>query len=108
PATSYAYRVRAINGDVPSPYSNEVGGTTQPPTTVPTAPSNLAATPSSQTQITLAWKDNSSDETGFEVERKTGTGSYARIASLDLNTTTYVDSGLTAATSCTYRVRAVN
>ena len=36
---------------------------------VPTAPSNLTAVASSSTQVDLAWRDNSANETGFQIER---------------------------------------
>src|SRR5262249_14854177 len=78
------------------------------PPAPPAAPTELAATASTATQIALAWKDNSDNETGFEVERKSGTGAYARVATVGANVITYTDSGLTAATSYTYRVRAIN
>jgi len=35
----------------------------------PNAPSGLTATAVSQHQINLAWADNSSDESGFKIER---------------------------------------
>ena len=40
----------------------------------PAAPSGLSATAVSSSQINLSWTDNSSDETGFKLERKTGAG----------------------------------
>ncbi|MBN1671114.1 MAG: CotH kinase family protein, partial [Kiritimatiellae bacterium] len=42
-----------------------------PPTTpVPAAPGNLAAAAQSATSIRLTWTDNSSDETGFKIDRR--------------------------------------
>jgi|GEM_PF-1350063 len=79
-----------------------------PPT--PTAPSGLAATAVSSSQINLAWTDNSTNETGFKIERKTGAGgSYSQIATPAANTTSYSDStGLSAATLYYYRILATN
>jgi hypothetical protein len=37
-----------------------------------TAPSTLTALAKSSTQIFLGWKDNSTNETGFKVEKKQG------------------------------------
>ncbi|MCX5859617.1 MAG: fibronectin type III domain-containing protein [Proteobacteria bacterium] len=77
-------------------------------TAVPAAPASLAAAAVSTTQIDLSWQDNSSDEKGFQLERKTGGGAYALLASLSLDATSYSDAGLTPDTSYTYRVNAFN
>jgi hypothetical protein len=78
---------------------------TQP--TVPNAPSALTATAVSASQINLSWTDNSSNETGFRIERKTGSGgSWSQIATVGANVTAYADTGLSAGTQYTYRVRA--
>jgi hypothetical protein len=59
-------------------------------------------------QVTLAWNDNSADETGFELRwSRSGTGGWTTIA-LGANTTSHPHSGLTAGTSYYYQVRAVN
>ena len=71
-----------------------------------TAPSNLTATSISSSQINLTWQDNSSDETGFEIERKTGSGSYSQIATVGVNITSYSDTFLSCGTTYYYRVRA--
>jgi putative transposon-encoded protein len=108
-ATSYAYRARAFNAVGPSAYSSETSVTTQAaPVPPPAAPSNLTAAATSQTQVSLTWTDNSNNETGFRVERRTGSGAFAEIASPGANVTTFGDSGLTPATTYGYRVRAVN
>src|SRR5215471_11957391 len=47
-------------------------------------------------QLTLTWQDNSTNESNFGVERKTGTnGIYAQIALVAANTTSYVDTSVT-------------
>jgi predicted phage tail protein len=76
--------------------------------TPPNAPSDLIATPISSSQINLSWQDNSDDETGFKIERKTGSGSYAQIATAGAGVTSYSDSGLSTSTTYYYRVRAYN
>ena len=57
----------------------------------PSAPSSLVATAASSTQVNLTWVDTSSNETGFKIERKTGsTGTYAQIGTtLQTYETTY-------------------
>jgi len=76
----------------------------------PAAPTNLVATTFSTTQINLSWTDNSSDETGFRIERCTGAGctNFAQVAEVGSNVTTFANTGLTKNTTYTYRVRAFN
>ncbi len=75
----------------------------------PTAPSNLSASAASCSQINLSWTDNSNNETGFKIERKTGAGgSWSQIATVGANVTTYPSTGLSENTTYYYRVRAYN
>jgi C1A family cysteine protease len=78
--------------------------------TPPAAPTNLAANAISHSQINLAWTDNATDEAGFKIERCTGVGcsSFAQIATVGANVTSYSNTGLAASTSYSYRVRATN
>jgi hypothetical protein len=60
-------------------------------------------------QLTLSWQDNSTNESNFGVQRKTGTsGTYAQIALLPANTTLYVDTSVTRGVTYCYRVDATN
>lgn len=74
----------------------------------PAAPSSLSATATSSSQINLAWSDNSSNETQFRIERKTGAGSYSFLTNKGAGSTSHSNTGLTASTTYTYRVRAEN
>src|SRR2546426_1098685 len=77
----------------------------------PLTPSNLTATATagSATQIDLTWQDNATNEDGFRVERAPGgTTSFAEIATVGSNATSYQSTGLTPGTSYSYRVRAYN
>ena len=56
----------------------------------PEAPSDLIAL-GSGSQVRLSWTDNSDDETGFEIERKIGTGSFVVIGTVGANVTTFID-----------------
>ena len=78
-------------------------------TILPATPSNLTATVVSSTQTNLAWKDNSNNEQGFLVERKTGAaGTYVQIANLAPNVVNWSNAGLTAGITYYYRIRAYN
>ena len=64
------------------------------------------------TSIELSWtapNDYGSAVTRYELERKTGTGSYAAVTPAPgASATTYRDTGLTVGTTYTYRLRAYN
>ncbi|UII35013.1 collagenase [Fulvivirga ulvae] len=76
--------------------------------TSPSAPSGLSASVSSATSISLEWTDNASTETGFEIERSVNGGSYSVVNTTGANVNSYEDTGLSASTSYSYRVRAKN
>jgi serine protease len=88
-------------------YSRFSGGTTP---TAPNAPSSLAASAVSSSQINLSWTDNAGNEDGFRIERCTGSGctGFAQIATLGANATSFSNTGLGAGTSYSYRVLAYN
>jgi fibronectin type 3 domain-containing protein len=83
-------------------------GLLKPPTAPPNAPSNLAATALSSTQINLAWTDNSNNEDGCQIQQSTDGVNYQTIATVPLNTTSFTVSGLQAATTYSFRVLAFN
>jgi hypothetical protein len=72
----------------------------------PNAPSDLVATLTDNSTITLAWTDNANDEDGFKIERKVGGGSFSQIATVGANVNDYDDAGLGGDIIYTYRVRA--
>ncbi len=75
--------------------------------TAPNPPSSFTASTSEKT-VSLAWTDNSTDETGFKVLRKDSlTGSYSTITTTSADAISYSDTG-TAAGSYWYRVSATN
>ena len=84
------------------------------PVTVPTAPTNLEATPGDGS-VRLQWQAPASDGgntiTGYEYRQKTGTGSFGswmNIVGADENTTEHTVTRLTNATAYTFEVRARN
>jgi Protein of unknown function (DUF642)/Fibronectin type III domain/Lectin C-type domain len=74
----------------------------------PGPPAVLAVRLISPTQIELSWTDTSADETGFEIQRRSGASDWMRIAVVAANTTRFSDFGVSPATTYTYRVRAEN
>jgi hypothetical protein len=104
--TRYYYVVTAVDSaGLESPVSVEVSAIPLGP---PTAPSNLAASTISRSQINLTWKDKSTDETGFAIERSLNALSFTLVATVPANTTQFSDTGLAANRLYYYRVRAYN
>jgi regulation of enolase protein 1 (concanavalin A-like superfamily) len=117
PTATYYFRVRAYQHSADGRYyihsasSNTVTATTTvapPPPVPPNAPSNLVATAVSSSQINLTWTDNSNNENGFEIVRSTDNRTFSHVAGPGANVTSYVDTGLAAATTYYYYVRALN
>lgn len=77
-------------------------------TIVPLAPTSLTGNVVSSTQINLSWIDNSTNESGFKIQRRTGSAAYSDVSSLGQDVLTFSDSGLTPSTTYTYRVCAYN
>ncbi|MFT5150272.1 MAG: hypothetical protein ACI841_000253 [Planctomycetota bacterium] len=75
---------------------------------LPAAPSDLAATTISQSQISISWVDSSGNEDNFELESSIDGISFSLLATLAAGTTSYFDTGLASSTTYWYRVRAVN
>ncbi|PYS27524.1 MAG: hypothetical protein DMG11_16110, partial [Acidobacteria bacterium] len=105
-STSYRYRVRATDaaGNL-SAYSNTASATTDAP---PTAPANMTATASGGTQINLTWTASSSSIgiLNYLVERCQGAGCTNFVQIATPTATSYTNTGLTPATTYSYRVRA--
>lgn len=110
-STLYYFRLRAVNGDGNSAYTATASATTQAPPVVgtpPTAPSNFQTTAIGAHSISMAWDDNSADETGFQIDCSPDGVAWSTIANLAANMESWTNSGLAAATTYYYRVRAVN
>jgi formylglycine-generating enzyme required for sulfatase activity len=105
--TTYYYRVRGTNAGGDSSYSNTANATTGQ--TPPTAPSGLGASALSVSSIRLTWSDNSSNETGFKIDRSpNGSTGWTELTTTAANTITYDDSVLASGTTYYYRVSAMN
>ncbi|MCG7844809.1 MAG: fibronectin type III domain-containing protein, partial [Methanomassiliicoccales archaeon] len=103
---TYLYRVRAVNTEGSSHYSNEVSGT---PCTLPGAPSVDAS--GRDKAVALDWDEP--DDGGAAIEkyniyRKNETGMWLLIGTVDGTVTKYTDTGLENGVEYSYYVTAVN
>src|SRR5439155_12230343 len=100
PATTYYYKIAAFNVDGFAAPSNVASATTL---ALPPAPSNLTATATSATQVSLSWTDNSAGgpmpATSFNVYRSTDQATWTWFASTGQGITSYVWSGSAPATT---------
>lgn len=104
--TTYYYRVFSFNTEGPSPtiFANATTLALPPPV----APSNLLATGFSQSQINLSWSDNSSDESGFRIERSSNmNGPWTDLITLNAGTTSHSDTSISGYVRYYYRVYAL-
>ena len=104
PFTEYEYRVSALNGEgIESKKSNRVTVRTldgSPPTT----PTDVTATATSATVVSVTWSASTDPETGVAEYRVFRDGSLVATP----QGTSYSDDGLEAETQYEYRVAAVN
>ncbi|MFO7658958.1 MAG: fibronectin type III domain-containing protein, partial [Bacteroidales bacterium] len=108
PKTTYFYRVKAYNEDGHSSYSNVLTVTTLA-LQLPAAPDGLNATDVTKNSFTIAWNDNSNNETGFQIYKLVdSTGSYKLFKTIAANTRQLAVTGLQPNTAHTFRVRAYN
>jgi pectate lyase len=73
----------------------------------PAAPSGLTAT-GAKRAVTIAWTDNSTNESSFKIERSTDGVNFTQITTVGANVTSYKNGSLTTGTTYYYRVRASN
>lgn len=74
----------------------------------PTAPSSLSSTAVGSTAITLAWADNSNNETGFEIQRSLDQTSWTTSKTTGVGVISANDTGLVPETLYYFRVRSFN
>ncbi|HEY6074014.1 MAG TPA: fibronectin type III domain-containing protein, partial [Anaerolineales bacterium] len=105
---SYTYQVAAVNGAGTSAFSNQATVTVPVVLPLPAAPTNLTAALQAGPQVSLAWTDNATNETGFVVERSLNGGAFSTLASLAADTVSYLDTTVASGKTYSYRVHAVN
>jgi predicted phage tail protein len=116
PATQYEYQVAAVNlfGGVPtlSAYSNVASTAASDP--LPAAPSNLTAVnganQGTKRSVVLSWTDNSTNESGFSIQRATNAAFTTGLntSTVTANAITVTQTGLSKATTYYFRIRANN
>ncbi len=105
--TTYSYRVRAANMVGNSNWATVTRSTY--PVGSPNAPTGVSAAASSVNSIRIGWTDNSSNETGFKIERSMdGSTGWTVVGTAAANATSYIDAGLPRSTTAHYRVRSTN
>ena len=110
--TSYTYKIRAINGHGVSELSRWARADTPSPP-VPAPPTGLTAAASHE-QVVLSWDDPQDDSiTGYVILRRnratTAPGEFTElVADTGSAATTYTDHSVSAETSYTYKIRAIN
>ncbi|MBF0564632.1 MAG: S8 family serine peptidase [Nitrospirae bacterium] len=72
------------------------------------APSNLQVTNNTAGSVTITWQDRATDETFYDVYRKSGSGDYAIYTTLPANSQTMMDAATVAGTSYTYKLKVRN
>ncbi len=110
--TTYAYRVAAVNIAGTSAYATSAAVSVP---ALPAAPTNFTVVngPNSNNQrsVNLSWIDNSTNETGFTIQRATNasfTGNSVTTVNVAANTTTLSVTGLNRNTTYYFRIRVNN
>ncbi len=114
PATTYYFRVRGFKGTAASPtavttYTNEPPVSVMVAATTPAvlaAPTGLVATPVNETNMNLAYADNTANNTGYEIYMKAPGGSFTYIGDAGDVTTVNTGSMLAPRTAYDFQVRA--
>lgn len=109
----FCYRVRTTRKTGTkvsySSFSNIACATTTAIVPPPAAPTNLVAVGTSQTQIDLTWKDQSNDESSFQIQRSYNgeLGPFFNHVTKAANSVSHADGSLTSGTLYCYYVVAV-
>ena len=112
PEKRYVYRIKAMNEHGLSEISHGVRANTPAPP-LPAQPTGLTATASHE-QVVLSWDDPQDDSiTGYVILRRnratTAPGEFTELVSDTGSTATaYTDDSVSADTSYTYRIKAIN
>ena len=108
PLTPFRYiKVAKTDGRYFSFAEMRVFGAVPPP--VPATPGTPTFPETGKHEVHVTWTDNSTNEASFKLERKTGSnGTFAQIAIVPANNTSFVDIGLNPGIEYFYRLRSTN
>jgi hypothetical protein len=106
PGTLYTFRVRAHNASRASAFSNRAKAKTLPSAGPPAAPSQLTAELGQGNEVLLSWHDNSSNESGFRIERRSPATGWVLLDRVAPNTEGHTFGKSQADTLYSFRVRA--
>ena len=110
PGVAFTYRLRADNACGLSAWSNEataVAGGIEP-SPMPRAPSGLIARATSPRSVALSWIDQSAEEFGFEVGRRSGDGEWEVLGTVGTDEVAFKDGEALPDAAYRYRVRTVS
>ena len=102
------YRLQAGSPCVATGLDGADMGALRPVGGVPAPPTELCLKNSSGAQVQVQWRDNSNNESRFEVERSTDGLRWTRIAAIAADATNHIDVGLAEEETYYYRVRAAH
>ncbi len=105
---SWAVIANSRNGGETGAYSVSLACSGGGGGTPPAAPTNLTGNAVSNTEVALAWRDNSNNESGFRIESRIGNGAFVDIGTVSANSTGATVEQLSPNTTYGFRVRATN
>ena len=89
PGTSYEFRIRGFKGTAASPTAYTAYSNTYPISTPFTAPTGFTATVQNDSTVLFTWADNSSAETGYEIQYSIASANnFKKLGTTGANTTT--------------------
>jgi hypothetical protein len=104
---SYANSVRSLNETAAIAAAYRVGKTSIG-ATVPASPTSLVATSVKSNSVSLSWKDNSTNESGFKIQRSTDGVSYTQVGTVGAGARNFADGSVSSLKTYYYRVVAYN